>query len=207
MSYNYKHIVNNPYYRQFAIPTTMAVNDGFTESEIDEIGNYCSSNVLEKAITMGQNETEDSLIRNSQTKFHYYNSDTDWIFNKLNNILDYVNSTVYNFDLNGYDAFQYTEYKKNGFYDFHTDMADMHDINVHADTEARKLSISLVLNEPGVDYEGGDFQTMSSKDITTHESKKGRIFIFPSYVLHRVSPVTKGIRKSLVVWVKGPKFK
>lgn len=207
MSHSYKYLSNSPQYRQFAIPTIISVNDAFTTEQLDELEKYLKSNVLEKALTMGQDDTTDSPIRNSQSKFHNYNEENAWIFNRFNEVIEHVNNTTYNFDLNGYEAFQYTEYKLNGLYDFHVDMADFYDPKIHADTECRKLSLTLVLNEPGKDFEGGEFQTQTSKDITTHESIRGRIFIFPSYVMHRVAPVTKGTRKSIVIWVKGPKFR
>lgn len=207
MSYGYKFITNNPQYRQFAIPSLMSVNDAFTDDQINDIVSYCKSNVLEKALTMGQDDKQENAIRKSQAKFYHYNEETSWIFNRLNEVIEHVNSNCFNFDLNGYESFQYTEYKKNGQYNFHTDMAELFDPKTNADTEPRKLSLSLILNEPGKDYEGGEFETQTSDKITTHESKKGRIFVFPSYIVHRVSPITKGTRKSLVVWVKGPKFK
>lgn len=205
MSYNYKFISNSPQNRQFSIPSLISVDDSFTDEQIENIIKYCKSNVLEKALTMGQDDTTKSPIRNSQVKFHTVNEHNLWIFNRLNEVIEHVNNTIYNFDLNGYESFQYTEYKKNGEYNFHTDMSEFY--NPGQDTEHRKLSLSLILNEPQKDYEGGEFQTQTSNQITTHESKKGRIFAFPSYVVHRVSPIIKGTRKSLVVWVKGPKFK
>jgi PKHD-type hydroxylase len=70
----------------------------------------------------------------------------------------------------------------------------------------RKLSMSMLLNTPGVDFEGGDFQTFFAKE-TDVSLKRGQILIFPSFIVHRVKPVTKGIRKSLVIWVTGPGFK
>jgi PKHD-type hydroxylase len=74
--------------------------------------------------------------------------------------------------------------------------------------EPRKLSLSLLLNEPGVDYNGGDFQfNLGNEDgASSAECRKGRIIAFPSWAIHRVTPVTQGIRRSLVVWVTGPKF-
>jgi len=58
-------------------------------------------------------------------------------------------------------------------------------------------------------YEGGEFQINNGqeKDVETIPTKKGRMIIFPSFMIHRVAPVTKGKRKSVVVWVTGPKFK
>ena len=60
-----------------------------------------------------------------------------------------------------------------------------------------------------VDFEGGDFQINSGqeKDAESVKMKKGDIIVFPSFMLHRVKPVTKGVRKSIVIWVMGPKFR
>jgi PKHD-type hydroxylase len=64
----------------------------------------------------------------------------------------------------------------------------------------------MLLNTPEVDFEGGDFSTFMSKEINV-PLKRGEILIFPSFIVHRVKPVTRGIRKSLVIWVTGPGFK
>ena len=74
--------------------------------------------------------------------------------------------------------------------------------------DTRKLSVVMMLNDPEKDFEGGEFQmNMSSEDkAETIHMRKGRIVFFPSFFIHRVTPVTKGIRRSLVIWVTGPKF-
>jgi PKHD-type hydroxylase len=67
--------------------------------------------------------------------------------------------------------------------------------------------MALLLNNPE-DFEGGEFQVKADSDVSKNlELKKGRAWFFPSWVLHRVAPVTKGVRKSLVVWAGGPSFK
>jgi PKHD-type hydroxylase len=73
------------------------------------------------------------------------------------------------------------------------------------DAEPRKLSLTLLLND---DFEGGEFQVNDGKEemAITVPMNKGRVVLFPSFMIHRVKPVTKGVRKSLVVWVLGPKF-
>jgi len=73
----------------------------------------------------------------------------------------------------------------------------------------RKLSMTVLLNS---NYEGGEFQfaTIENEEckISTPEFNKiGMIIVFPSDMEHRVAPVTKGIRYSLVVWFLGPPFK
>ena len=144
------------------------------------------------------------------SKFYHFNNDTAWIFNRLNFVIESINNQFYNFDLNGYDAFQYTEYDDYEFgkYDFHQDTIMSEDIPDDM-IETRKLSLTMALNEPGVDFEGGEFQINigQEKNAESIELKKGRIVLFPSFMIHRVKPVTKGKRKSLVVWVLGPKFR
>jgi PKHD-type hydroxylase len=111
--------------------------------------------------------------------------------------------------LNGYQNFQYTVYdsREKGKYDYHMDSNIGGNLNSH--NEERKLSLTFLLNEPNVDFRGGEFQVNSGaeKNAETVELPKGRIILFPSFIIHRVKPVTYGTRKSIVVWVVGPKFR
>lgn len=93
----------------------------------------------------------------------------------------------------------YTEHDR-GYYDWHTDMAP-EDRYV-----PRKLSMVLSLSDPH-EYEGGQLQIKTDRDNKTLDTRKGRAWFFPSYVLHRVTPVTKGTRKSLVLWAGGEQWK
>ncbi len=70
----------------------------------------------------------------------------------------------------------------------------------------RKLSMVLQLSDPS-EYEGGDLELFTSANPIITKKQKGIIHAFPSYVMHRVTPVTKGVRKTLVVWIAGPRFK
>lgn len=69
----------------------------------------------------------------------------------------------------------------------------------------RKLSLVCQLSDPS-EYEGGEFQINPGGSILVPERTKGTVIIFPSYLVHRVAPVTKGTRRSLVLWVEGPAF-
>ena len=84
-----------------------------------------------------------------------------------------------------------------GTYDWHQDY--------NADI-SRKLSIVVQLSNPS-DYEGGELEILAHEPKISIQKKRGFITIFPSYTVHRVTPVTKGTRQSLVAWVSGPKFK
>lgn len=111
---------------------------------------------------------------------------------------------VFNVDVEPYADIQYTEYRHEvlGKYDDH------HDVNwERADGRDRKLSIVIQLSDHD-DYEGGYFkfkevQTPLIKDFLV----KGSVLVFPSYLVHSVSPVTKGVRKSLVAWFEGPNWR
>ena len=120
-------------------------------------------------------------------------------------ILEGLNHQFYGFDLQGYDHIQYGVYNssENQHYTWHM---DSHLGAMQSPMLTRKLSLAFMLNEPGVDFEGGEFNVKLSDNDETVLFKKGRAVFFPSYLLHKVSPVTKGVRKSLVVWVTGPKF-
>lgn len=200
----YTTLYNNPWQRSQITFPYVTWDNGFTEEELKAVIDYCDASGTEFGTTFGAQTKEDiEKHRVSNIRFHGRNENTAWIFDKLNFIIQASNEQFYNFHLNGYAEFQYTTYDKNGRYDWHTDIAFGEKFG--NDSQPRKLSLSLVLND---DYEGGDFQINNGKEETpiTVERKKGRAILFPSFMIHRVTPVTSGIRKSLVVWVLGPKF-
>ena len=119
------------------------------------------------------------------------------------------------YDITSVEAMQITRYKKGGFYYFHKDGKGDHlsaydePDNEFLHGHVRKLSMTVLLDD---NYEGGEFQFATYGDekceISTPDfSKTGSIVVFPSDMEHRVAPVTKGIRYSLVVWFLGPPFK
>lgn len=122
----------------------------------------------------------------------------------------------WNFEINYTEASQFTEYKKNNFYDWHQDCWD-EPYPVEHDSysnKIRKLS-SVLLLEDGFKYKGGEFQFYFHNNpgqlprIITLDNfcDKGDFLIFPSHVWHRVLPVTQGKRYSLVNWHLGDSFK
>ena len=106
----------------------------------------------------------------------------------------------YKFNLDKIEHLTYIEYHgdKNdpGKYGKHTDGV------IH---RTRKLSFSVLLSDPE-EYEGGDLLVWQSNGYFTMPKKKGTIVFFPAYTEHEVTPVTKGIRRSLVGWIHGPHF-
>ena len=84
-------------------------------------------------------------------------------------------------------------------YDWHVDN------NMLTDLPPRKLSMSVQLSDPD-DYDGGGLE-ISDGQIVEATDARGAVIVFPSYRVHRVTPVTEGVRRSLVVWANGPAFR
>ena len=139
-----------------------------------------------------------------------------WIYDTIWSYMVGANERAgWKYDVRGAESMQITRYKKGGFYHFHKDgMGDYLSAYNEPDKKfmhghVRKLSMTILLND---NYEGGEFQfaTLNQEEckITTPEfNKTGMIIVFPSDMEHRVAPVTKGIRYSLVTWFLGPPFK
>lgn len=152
----------------------------------------------------GNTSSVDSAIRSSQIAWLGMKPELVGIWEKLANVMAEVNSRYFHFDLTGFhEPMQlglYTE-DQEGHYNWHIDAAPS-DRNV-----PRKLSMAMLLSDPS-EFEGGQFQVKTGSDeVQTLECAKGRAWFFPAYTLHRVAPVTKGTRRSLVLWSGGPAFR
>ena len=95
---------------------------------------------------------------------------------------------------------QFTEYPKGGFYDWHMDL----DINGSHEPPIRKISMTILLSDPST-FKGGNLEFMEKNKVP--ELKQGQAIFFASFIRHRVAPVTKGMRRSLVMWFGGTPFK
>lgn len=175
--------------------------DAFSESQLSEIIKICEGLVLETA-TVGDNQLDED-IRVSDTSWISCNPQTQFIYDTLAWVARNLNGQFFDFDLYGFvEDFQYTVYRGNGGkYDWHLDRGPTRN-----GSAPRKLSMVLQLSDPS-EYEGGDLEIFVGQNPKKIEKKKGLIVAFPSFVLHRVTPVTNGIRRTLVVWIAGPKFK
>ena len=139
-----------------------------------------------------------------------------WIYDTIWPYMERANDKAgWRYDIRNAELMQITRYKKSGFYGFHKDGRGDH-LSVYNQSDnkflhgqVRKLSMTVLLND---NYEGGEFQFATYKqeecEIHTPEfNKTGTIVVFPSDMEHRVAPVTKGKRYSLVTWFLGPPFK
>jgi PKHD-type hydroxylase len=119
----------------------------------------------------------------------------------LGNIVRNLNGQHFRFDLWGFgEHLQYTEYygDDEGHYTWHIDSGI-----TSTNHGPRKLSVVLQLSDP-CEYEGGNLQVKLGADPQTISKDLGLVAVFPSFVLHRVTPVTSGLRRTLVAWLTGP---
>ena len=140
-----------------------------------------------------------------------------WIYNEIQPYIYEANTCAnWNFEWDWSEACQFTEYKEGQFYDWHCDSyIEPHNQpdNQNTHGKIRKLSMTVSLTNPK-EYEGGDLEfdfrdtdKGSQPRICEEIREKGSVIVFPSFVWHRVKPVTKGTRHSLVCWNLGYPFK
>jgi len=123
------------------------------------------------------------------------------MYQDLNKFIQQANENHFGFgDIRVTEQAQFTEYPEGGFYDWHMDC----DVNMQHEPPVRKISMTLLLNDPS-EFEGGDLELMAPGRYA--ELKQGHAIIFASFLNHRVNPVTRGMRQSLVVWFGGKPFR
>ena len=119
-----------------------------------------------------------------------------WIFQRIGNLVSRANQYSYQFQLNQLVTIHVLEYSPGGFYDWHIDLG----VDVYA---TRKISLVTFLTPPE-EYEGGELCFMDKGEPL--KLAQGTTVLFPSYLLHKVQPVTQGTRFTLVSWVHGPSY-
>ena len=165
---------------------------------------------LSKTLTHVEEKLQDAKIVSKSGNISR-STKISWIKDKeiLSTFLSYAQeankSADWNFDIDMIEPLQYAEYSVEDEFGWHVDQHNQ----PYSDGRVRKISFSILLND---DFEGGEFdiETGNPKDkkrYTTIKGKPNHAFFFQSDYWHRVRPITKGVRKSLVGWVLGPKFR
>ena len=174
----------------------------FTSAEIDQIHDIAAEYKLQEgSVGAGDSMNKNKSIRDSNIAFlRSDDAANNWIFQRITRSIIDINQQFWNFDLQRIETLQYSEYRVGQFYKQHIDMM------YQSPTRAiRKLSFTIQLTDPE-EYEGGDVLIKTGTDSPIHKDL-GTINFFPSYVLHEVTPVTKGTRHALVGWITGPAFR
>jgi len=172
---------------------------GFSDEEIDRIHSFAENyEYREGQIFNGVN---DGSVRRSKLKWLPSSQESAWLYKKMFELANKANDACYKFRLHyALDDMQYTLYEgnSNGKYDWHIDIGT-------GTNSLRKLSAVLLLTDPS-EFTGGELQVFTSSAPRTVPLEKGSVVFFPSFLLHRVTPVTSGERQTLVFWMGGDHF-
>jgi PKHD-type hydroxylase len=171
--------------------------------ECDAIVSRAQSYTEEEA-TVGFSDTlrSDAAYRTSSVRWLSTTQEPD-IVSRIMQFATSSNRTNFGVDISVPFELQYTEYRatNQGHYDWHQDvwLESMRPF-------ARKLSVVVQLSAPS-EYEGGAFEFFGVEHPGARFAERGSLLIFPSYMQHRVLPVTKGLRRSLVTWIEGSNWR
>ena len=163
----------------------------------------------QKIINLGEGKWNEGVVnKNTGTKRvdnKIRQSDIVWVNDKwiYDLVMPYMftanEQAGWKYNIVSAEECQITRYTPGEFYTWHKDGLGSHK-EVYDNGNTRKISLSVTLNS---DFEGGELQFHG---LTTHTLEAGSIVVFPSFLDHRVTPVTKGIRYSLIIWFLGPPF-
>ena len=172
------------------------------------IPNAFNDDLCQRILNLSNGKFEKALIQDVEEIDKIRDSSIVWTNEQwlYNIVFDYVKlANKWQMNISGAENMQITKYAEKGFYNFHKDGSGFNTYNypenkvVHDKT--RKLSMTALLND---DFEGGEFQFYNDEPI---KMNKGDIIFFPSFEFHRVLPISKGVRHSLVTWFVGPTLK
>ncbi len=179
----------------------VAWENAFSASELDRIEAHGDGLARETAGLFVE-QGDGARKRITQVAWMERTDASQWLYRRLEEIVQRLNLQFYKYELFGLrERLQYTVYEQaeGGHYGWHVDHGD-------ATPAPRKLSLSLQLTDPQ-GYEGCDLELSYGDGVKHAPRSRGTIIAFPSYVLHQVTPIVTGTRKSLVIWASGPDFR
>lgn len=191
---NLRHEIIHPF---------IVMQNSFTAEQLDRIVEIGMSSQSHEG-QLSDGDTNNS-IRTCTLSWLLPTPETQWIFQSISDWLLDANESTYKFAIDQIEPFQFTNYKEDRaeFYAPHVDVV----YGEHSASASRKLSLILQLTDPE-SYEGGDLLIYAGrKRPEPVPRKRGAVVVFPSFMLHEVTPVRRGRRNSLVTWAHGPLFR
>lgn len=181
--------------------TIHTVPQAFTPAQCDMLIGYTKS--ADAADAKLVNRSANHNIRRSELVWVDEIAEAEWVVTRLIDVVRQANRDVYNFDLTDFsESAQIARYgaERQGHFDWHSDIGE------GQFARKRKLTVVVQLSDPA-QYTGGTLEVMASNATTLGQKERGTAIVFPSYLLHRVTPVETGERFSLTVWAHGPAFR
>jgi len=194
-------MITEPRWKSYIVQTTQPI---FTPEQckmIIEVGRSEPKNNAEVGSSKGiKGGVIDTKTRTSHISWIPFKKMIE-MYKQIEKIMKQTNGNHFGFDgMTITEMAQYTEYPEGGFYDWHTD----NDVNCQNEPPVRKISMTCLLS-PENEFEGGDLQLV--KESNSVKLQQGQAIFFASFIRHRVAPVIRGNRKSLVMWFGGTPFK
>ena len=174
----------------------------FTKEECQQIINLVND-VYPNTASIGGTKENSKVVKNIRSA-NIYVLDNDkenrWIFEKVSKIVSIVNRLHFDYEIAGIThGLQLIHYASDqqypGHYDWHVDAG-------HGDVSCRKISLTVQISNPQ-DYRGGELVINNHCNEVIGTQEQGSVHLFPSYMPHKVTPITQGERYSLVIWVHG----
>ena len=188
-------IITEPKWKSYMVETTTPI---FTPKQCQMVINAGRSEPKQNGSVGGrQGKSEiDTKTRTSHISWIPFTK-TPEMYKDIEKVMKTTNGNHFGFDgMQITEMAQYTEYPEGGFYDWHIDS----DTHFAHEPSVRKISMTLLLS-PDNEFEGGDLEIM--KEGQAAKLKQGHAIFFASFIRHRVTPVIRGNRKSLVMWFGG----
>lgn len=181
-------------------------NNVLANEDFDSIEKHVADNLEQLAparIENAGNLAVDSEYRRTNIMFFKDSQAVPGVYKSVVNAVLGINNIHYKYNLSYIEPLQYSVYESTdqGFYDIHCDTVYCRNSNGFM----RKISFSILLNDPS-EFEGGELLFHTTSEPFKVDLQKNDMILFPSYVPHSVTPVTSGVRKTLVGWVCGPNF-
>jgi PKHD-type hydroxylase len=176
--------------------------NGFSREEIDSINEMAEQVAPSIAgIASGAEGSALEQTRKSIVRWLPQSEEWGWVYERLMEMITEANDALWGFDLYSIpDSIQHTIYPANGgHYNWHMDIGPN-------ELSVRKVSLTIQMSEDD-EYTGGELQLLKGANPENAPRGKGCVVIFPSYLLHRVTPVETGTRKSMVLWVGGEHYR
>ena len=181
--------------------TVHSVPDAFSKGDCDRIVAAIANTPSKDALLVGHNR--DHKLRKAELVWMDDVEELDWVMTRLIELVSHSNKRQFNFDVREFaESPQVAIYdaSKGGNFAWHSDNGNGRVAG------KRKLTLVLQLTDPGT-YDGGDLEIRPSAHIQLASRAQGSVTVFPSFALHQVTPIKRGIRHSLTVWAHGPPFR
>ena len=174
----------------------------FTPKELDALERQCDALVLEEAKL---NSYGVHPIRATKVAWVHRTAETEDLYHRMEAIVLRLNAECFRADLSGLSPMQFAVYRESdgGYFDWHNDYGRDRG---EPGQEPRKLTLSLQLSD-GASYDGCDLEARAAHPLDVAPRERGALVAIRSTVLHRVTPITRGVRKSLVAWATGPEYR